>query len=493
MTSAAVRDTSYGSIANDSAVAIGSETDLNVRVVALLAAYPGIQTLSGLVAIDPNELNQSGRIDFLSALERQSAWLQAVMQRAIVAVAGNDSNTPENTWGGVDEAEREDVAAALRLSGSTAQMRIDVARTLVNHLPNTCSALAMGEISASHATVIAKETAAAIRNGISEFAIYQIEERALAHAEFHTPGQVANKVRTTIAQLAPSEFEEVVDRARESRRVSCYNEADGMATVIAILPAQDAQTVMKSIEAYILKMNEIDEKKRNAYVANFSTNAGSDARSFNALADVSEDSSAAGAAAATDTWSLLSADNKRADALTAILSQALASNVDEVRPHRRPVTVNVTIDLPTLLGLAENPGQLSGYGAIPASVARELASDATWKRFITDPQTGNLLDYGREKYEPPQALVDFLLARDRTCRFPGCRQPASRSDIDHAQSWESGGETKPENLGLLCRRHHRLKTHGRWDLVSNSDGSCEWTSPVGKKYFVPARPINETA
>ena len=148
MTSAAVRDTSYGSVAIDSSVAIGTDTDLNARVVALLAAYPGIQTLSGLVAIDPNELNQSGRIDFLSALERQSAWLQAVMQRAIVAVAGNDSSTPERTWDGVDEVEREDVAAALRLSGSTAQMRIDVARTLVNHLPNTCSALAMGEISA---------------------------------------------------------------------------------------------------------------------------------------------------------------------------------------------------------------------------------------------------------------------------------------------------------------------------------------------------------
>jgi hypothetical protein len=188
---------------------------------------------------------------------------------------------------------------------------------------------------------------------------------------------------------------------------------------------------------------------------------------------------------------LLSADNKRADALTAILSSALAENVDLVKPHRRAVTVNVTIDLPTLLGLAENPGQLSGYGAIPASIARELASDATWKRFITDPQTGNLLDFGREKYEPPQALVDFLLARDRTCRFPGCRQPATRADIDHAHSWDAGGKTNLENLGLLCRRHHRMKTHGRWGLVSHEDGSCEWTSPVGKTYFVPARPINE--
>ena len=326
-----------------------NEENLAARVVSLLAAFPGIKTLSALVAIDPGDLNPSARIDYLSALERQSAWLQALMQRAIVAVAGNDPSAAENTWDGVDEAEREEVASALRLSGSTAQMRIDVARTLVNYLPNTCAALAMGEISSSHATVIAKESAAAIRDGISEFAIYQIEEKALAHAEFHTPGQVANKVRTTIAQLAPTEFEAVVDRARETRRVSCYNDTDGMATVVAILPAQDAQTVMKSIEAYILRMNEIDEKKRNGN----------------------------GELSATDTWSLLSADNKRADALTAILSSALATLADDARPHRRPVTVNVTIDLPTLLGLAENPGQLSGYGAIPASVARELASDAT--------------------------------------------------------------------------------------------------------------------
>jgi len=456
--------------------------DVSLHVQGLLATTPGIATLTALVHIDPFKLAPSSRIDFLSALERQTAWLQAIMQRAIVAVAGNESSSTDKIWDGVDEAEREDIATALRLSPNTAQMRIDVARTLVNHLPNTCSALAMGEISSSHATVIAKETAAAIRDGLSEFAIYQVEEKALSFAEFHTPGQVANKVRTTIAQLAPAEFEAVVDRARETRRVSCYNDADGMATVVAILPAPDAQIVMKSIEAYILKMNE---KDACAHSEVGSSVAGSSVAG----------SSVAGSSvmrAETNTWSLLSADNKRADALTAILSAALSDSLETVKPHRRPVTVNVTIDLPTLLGLAENPGQLSGYRAIPATVARELASDATWKRFITDPQTGNLLDYGREKYEPPQALVDFLLARDRTCRFPGCRQPATRTDIDHAKSWDSGGETNIENLGLLCRRHHRLKTHGRWNLVSNEDGSCEWTSPLGKKYFVPARPVNES-
>ena len=421
-------------------------------IVELLSAMPGIATLTALVAINPQELSPSDRIDYLTALERQTGWLQALMQRAIVAVAGCDSSKPNGTdpFFGVDDAEREDVSTALRLAPTTAQSRIDVARTLVNHLPNTCSALATGEISPAHATVIAKETAAAIRDGLPESAIFEIEQRAIAHAEFHTPGQVANQVRTTIARISPETFEEVVARARDTRKVSCYTESDGISTIVAILPAADAQIVMNSIESFIR------------------------------------------AASAEPKSDPRSADMKRADALTAIASAFLSNTSEIVTPHRRPISVNVTIDLPTLLGLAENPGQLAGYGAIPASVARELAADGKWKRFITDPQTGNLLDYGRRSYEPPQALIDFLIARDRTCRFPGCRRSAALSDIDHAQSWETGGRTSPENLGALCRRHHRLKTHDGWNVESRADGSCTWTSPLGKIYLTPARPIGET-
>ena len=355
-------------------------------------------------------------------------------------------------------------------------MRIDVARTLVNHLPNTCSALATGELSAAHATVIARETAAAIRDGLSEFAIFSIEEKAIAHAEFHTPSQVAQQVRSAIAKFAPATFEEVVEKARDSRRVSCYNDVDGMSTVVAILPAEDAQTVMKAIEAFIIKGSSVfkisDLSKTDAHTIDSCDKVGktSDSRHSDSR----------------------SADMKRADALTSLAGFALAASSEEVALHRRPITVNVTIDLPTLLGLSENPGQLAGYGAIPASVARALASDGKWKRFITDPQTGALLDYGRETYQPPQALIDFLIARDRTCRFPGCRRSAALSDLDHAQSWEEGGTTSLDNLGALCRRHHQLKTHGGWGIESRADGSCTWTSPLGKIYQTPARSITES-
>jgi hypothetical protein len=436
---------------------VSSTPDREDCVATLLAAAPGIKTLGGLIAIDPQELSPAARIDYLAALERQSSWLQAAMQRAIVAVAGISEGKSDGPFTGVDEAEREDVSSALRLSAGTAQMRIDVARTLVNHLPNTCSALATGELSAAHVTVIAKETAAAIRDGLSEFAIFSIEQKAIAHAEFHTPSQVAQQVRSAIAKFAPATFEEVVEKARDCRRVSCYNDIDGMSTVVAILPAADAQTVMKAIEAFIIK-GTLEWEALNE----------------------------------SETSDLRSADMKRADALTAIAGFALAASSEDVALHRRPITVNVTIDHPTLLGLSENPGQLAGYGAIPASVARALASDGKWKRFITDPQTGALLDYGRETYQPPQALIDFLIARDRTCRFPGCRRSAALSDLDHAQSWEEGGTTSLENLGALCRRHHLLKTHGGWGIESRADGSCTWTSPLGKIYQTPARSIAET-
>lgn len=466
------------------ALSVSSREDC---VATLLAAAPGIKTLGGLIAIDPQDLSPAARIDYLAALERQSSWLQAAMQRAIVAVAGISEGKSDGPFTGVDEAEREDVSSALRLSAGTAQMRIDVARTLVNHLPNTCSALATGELSAAHATVIARETAAAIRDGLSEFAIFSIEEKAIAHAEFHTPSQVAQQVRSAIAKFAPATFEEVVEKARDSRRVSCYNDVDGMSTVVAILPAEDAQTVMKAIEAFIVKGSSVFKISDNSSVSDLSKTDAHNIDSYDKVGKTSDTHNVDSRYSDTR-----SADMKRADALTSLAGFALAASSEEVALHRRPITVNVTIDLPTLLGLSENPGQLAGYGAIPASVARALASDGKWKRFITDPQTGALLDYGRETYQPPQALIDFLIARDRTCRFPGCRRSAALSDLDHAQSWEDGGTTSLDNLGALCRRHHLLKTHGGWGIESRADGSCTWTSPLGKIYQTPARSIAES-
>jgi hypothetical protein len=448
-------------------------------VATLLRALPSAAVLAKLAAIDPAHLPLASRIDYLEALERQTSWLQALMQRAIIAVAGRTASESDDPIYGIDEAEREDVSTALRLSPASAQHKIDIARALTNFLPNTCSALATGEISTAHATAIAREAASALNKGLPESVVFNLEERAISYSEFHTPSQVGSLVRKVIATSTPQEFEETVADAREMRRVSCFNDFDGMSTIVALLPAHEAQVVMSAIEAFILREGSECADCR----------ATSKANPLNDLNLICTHVAGAGAGAAKR--DLRNKDMKRADALAEIASRFLASTIEEVTPHRRPLTVNVTIDLPTLLGLAENPGELAGYGPIPASVAREIASDAKWKRFITEPITGNLLDFGRESYEPPQALRDFLIARDRTCRFPGCRRSALLSDLDHARSWESGGATSLENLGALCRRHHRMKTHGGWSIESYSDGSCLWKSPAGKEFFSPARAVGD--
>lgn len=474
------RETSLGLTARLSPI---GEASSEHRLIEMLYLPGGYEILGEILKIDPRALTPSGRIDYLAALEKQHSWLTSLIQEATLAIAGNEPSTSEDMWNGVDEAEREDVATALRLSPATAQMRIDVARTLTNHLPETCSALAQGDISAAHATLIARESAEAIKRGIEPEVLREIEAKAVAFSEFHTPAQVGRKLRSLIAQNTPEEFEIAREIANDSRSVSLQHESDGMSTVIALLPAEDAQTVYLAISAWIeyedMRETSLSDNTKVQTLANGKRQDGTHSSDNRHERTHIPDNR--------------TMNMKRADALAAIASDFLGRISSDYTPHRRPVTINVTVDLPTLLGLQENPGELSGFGPIPASIARELAADGRWRKFLTDPSSGALLDVGREMYLPPQYLVDFLSARDRICRFPGCSQPARVCDIDHALSWEEGGKTNPSNLGLLCRRHHRLKTHGGWKLESNSDGSCTWRSPDGKEYFVPMRPIHESA
>ena len=481
----------------------------NPEIAELLSAAPGPAAMSRLLKIDKATLPPADRVDYLTCWQRQSSWVAAQEQEAMLYVSGTQHLEKAGELD-VDCSEREDVATALRISPATSQNKIDLARTLFNHLPQTISALNSGEIAPQHATVIAQETAVAVRAGLSQAAITEIEKIALAHAEFHTPNQVANKLRSTFATLAPDLFQKSFDNQREARSVRYYKERDGVGTILASLKIEDAQLVDQVISDYSEKLlaehREVMQKiVRFSYghvcikncqfddKGKFCTHACSEGCKDACLALNSTD---AAALAALERANFINADiekdMRRADAFVLAMKAAdaaLKATGTVVTRHNRRPTVNVTIDLPTALGLADNPGQLAGYGPIPASIARQIAADGRWKRFVTDPITGVLLDYGRETYEPPQDLQDFLIARDRTCRFPGCRQPAYLSDLDHAIPWEEGGTTSAENLGSLCRRHHNLKTHHGWKLINHSNGACTWVSPTGHKFEVPARPV----
>ncbi|WP_242504594.1 DUF222 domain-containing protein [Promicromonospora panici] len=182
----------------------------------------------------------------------------------------------------------------------------------------------------------------------------------------------------------------------------------------------------------------------------------------------------------------------------------------------RPV-IRVTIPASTLLGLNDAPGDLTGYGPIPAETAAAIAQDATWQRLLTDPVTGILTDYSTTTYQPGTVLRAAVEARDKTCTFGWCDTTASQCDLDHIQpfnhdhnndqtttthththtntnentsknrSKDAGQEqTRAHNLHPLCRKHHLLKTHAGWGIVRDPDtGITTWTTPTGRAYTRP--------
>jgi hypothetical protein len=168
-----------------------------------------------------------------------------------------------------------------------------------------------------------------------------------------------------------------------------------------------------------------------------------------------------------------------------------------VRPVRitptRPV-VRVTIPATALLGLDNSPGELAGFGPIPAETARLIATDATWQRLLTDPDTGILTDYSTTTYQPGKTLRTAIETRDTTCTFLGCDTPGTRCDLDHITPFDhdrkntnSGrGQTNAHNLHALCRKHHLLKTHAGWGIVRDPDtGMTTWTTPSGRSHTRP--------
>ena len=95
-----------------------------------------------------------------------------------------------------------------------------------------------------------------------------------------------------------------------------------------------------------------------------------------------------------------------------------------------------------------------------------------------------------DQYEPPEWMRELVILRDRTCVHPNCTRDARDCDLDHIEAFvemDDGGppgQTRPDNLAPLCRRHHRAKTHYGWSYQRNADGSYTWIDPFGRKYDV---------
>jgi hypothetical protein len=116
---------------------------------------------------------------------------------------------------------------------------------------------------------------------------------------------------------------------------------------------------------------------------------------------------------------------------------------------------------------------------------------APWRITATHPQTGVAVWTGSTRRRPSVEDLDYVRARDRTCRVPHCNRRAVHCQIDHNVERQDGGATHPCNLGPLCPKHHRRKSRRLWDVKQTGDGRFEIHSPLGRAYVVEPEPVDD--
>ncbi|MDZ4250211.1 MAG: DUF222 domain-containing protein, partial [Candidatus Nanopelagicales bacterium] len=250
----------------------------------------------------------------------------------------------------------------------------------------------------------------------------RVQNRWLTGSRVWTCAEVRRTAKGIKHNLAPPLLEEARLSARQDRRVELRDEQDGMCELLALLPQEEGGRIWRRLTA-IAKGMSSDGTGRHI-------------------------------------------DQIRADTLTdLILNNPTGSAAGSAAAG---VEVNVVVGLDTLLGLAEDQGDVTGLGPVPATVARELAADGTWRAWITDAASSTVISTGSTTYTPGAALARLVRAREPYCRHPGCRRQSQACDLDHAVAWPKGATTA-QNLGPLCRRHHNQKTHHGWNLDPGLD------------------------
>lgn len=407
--------------------------------------------------VAPGGLSDAELVAEIVSCERGKSALEARQLALIAEVAGraatwlNDPN--EFRLAGVQMAAAE-LSMALVLTRSTATARVDFAVSVTGRLPGSVAALAAGEIDVPKLKAI--ERATMLLDG--EVAA-RVEARVLPKAGSVRLPAVKEALERAVIAVDPGAAQRRGEAAVRDRRVQLWPGDDGMAEWRAVLGAERAIAGYQALDELALRC-----------------------------------------AAAADTRT---ADQLRADTLVDVLLAAAAGRRWPTAPGSpgetdppggrrgrrggrsrrwgsRPRTVHVTVPLTTLIGLTEDPGQLRGFGPITAQVARELAAtDAVWRRLLTDPVSGTVLDVGRTTYTPPAGLAEHVRTRDGTCRFVCCGLPSLRADLDHTVPFPIGA-TSAEDLSSLCRHHHLIKGHSRWQVEQTGGGTLRWTSPTGQ-------------
>ncbi len=381
---------------------------------------PGLFLAAVVSSVDRSRLSDHDAVRLLTARDRLVSHLQAERAADIAEVAGRSSDDPHGDFAALE------VGAALRLTGMAAKHEVALARDLGERLPQAGSLLNAGQIDVRRAKVLVDGTA-----HLPQEAARRVVAEVADRAPVMTTGQLRALLRRRCIVANPDDAKIQMDHAIAQRRLVIEATARGTAHLHLLdLPPDLAQAAWERIDVLAGALSKDDR----------------------------------------------TIDQRRADvALDLVCGQG--------RPVGRGV-VDVTVDLRTLLGLAESPGDLGGLGPVVADIARQVVDrqvDCRWQATVIDDNGDPLAVALRRR--PTASQARQVRARYRRCIFPGCRRPARQSQIDHSVRHADGGPTLERNLAPLCLGHHLAKDRGGWQYHRLPNGDHRWISPFGHVYI----------
>jgi hypothetical protein len=433
-------------------------------------------------------------LDALAVTRRDRAALDA-REAALLAAAVDLTQTQDAAPGLVEVRDiplrslAAQIGAVWRASDRTVQRQLSDAFVLVGSFPATFAALEAGEISRGHVSVIVGAGLPITDDDAR--ALYEAAVLDVARRE--TPGRLKPAARLLANRLHPVPLETRHAAAAAVRNVWVRDLDDGMAELIATLPAPLAHGIRDRLDQYARR--EINARTTAGAPTESDRPDGTDTDTLDLTGTGRSGGGDAftGIPRAPDTRTV---GQIRTDVFTDLLLTGHAtpevSNGSIPESEAIVAHVQVTVPVMTALGHDTTPAELTGHAPIDTATALRLAGTASgWDRVLTHPVTGTVLAVDR--YRPTDHLKRVLRVRDEHCRFPGCRIPTQRCDIDHTIAREHDGPTELGNLAHLCRRHHTLKHHSAWRVRQTPDGVLHWTSPTGKRYpDLPARTLTFT-
>jgi hypothetical protein len=397
-----------------------------------------------LLSLDPRS-PESDLVARIAELERLKSAAAAAQARAAAAL--DVARRSAEAAAGVPAAKRgrgvaSEVALARRDSPARGNRHLGFAKALVNEMPHTLAALETGALSEWRATLIVRESAC-----------LDVEDRQVLDAELCC--DPANLDRIGDARLAAAakaiayrlDPQAVVDRAAKAeteRTVTIRPAPDTMTYLTALLP------VAQGVSAYAALRRE-----------------------------------------AATTFDGRSRGQVMADTLVERITGRSAA-------IPTPIAVNLVLSDRTLLSNDTAPADISGYGPIPAEVARGLVlaaatdsrSRATLRRIYSHPTSGALVKMESRARRFPRGLAEFIGLRDQRCRTPYCDAPIRH--LDHARPHARGGPTDVANGVGSCERCNYVKEAAGWRVSTEVDETgrhtTEIATPTGRTYRSTAPP-----